>query len=67
MSRVRMLHVFPNLYLGLESQVDFADECHKWQEPLLEAVAGLTDELGDQPGCCVTLPLSVQVNHKVSS
>lgn len=25
MSRVRMLHVFPNLYLGLESQVDFAD------------------------------------------
>ena len=28
MSRVQMLHVFPNLYLGLESQVDFADDPH---------------------------------------
>ena len=33
MSRVRMLHVFPNLYLGLESQVDFADVPSKPKKP----------------------------------
>ena len=44
----------------------------KQQGPLLEAVAGLPDELGDQLGCHIAPPLSVrnhqpEVNHKVSS
>ena len=53
-------------YLALTNQ------SHKWQGPLLEAVAGLTNELGNQLGCCIAPPLSAryyqpEVNHDISS